>query len=156
MIDDQRQILSEVGKLARQVRHLEQLLAQLSNLIAGQHGIMPSPPEQDLSLDPNAYPSDPISLKDAAKVLGVHRSFIYRLMKQSGLRSWKLPGGHKRVSKADILALPELCDSTSPPSPPDTRRWPRGSRVRKEMSRFTQETLERFRIQVGEEVDHGS
>jgi len=100
-IDDKRQFPSQVGKLAAQVHRLEQLLARLGDLIPASHRVIPIPHE----LNPDGYPPDPISLKDAAKLLGVHQSLVYRLIKQGNFRSWKLPGGHQRVSKADVLAL---------------------------------------------------
>jgi excisionase family DNA binding protein len=153
-IDDKSQLPSQVGKLADQVHHLEQLIAQLGNWIPVRHRTTPSLCGQELNSDPKAYPSDPISLKDAAKLLGVHPSFIYRIIKQGNLRSWKLPGGHKRVSKADVRALPEPCEA--PPPAPEGKRRPSRSRVRKEMSRFTQATLDRFGIVIGEEEAQGA
>lgn len=53
------------------------------------------------------FPDDPISPKDAARLLAVHLSQIYRWMLRGVLPHWRLPSGHKRVSKADVLALPK-------------------------------------------------
>lgn len=153
-IDGNYQLPDFGGRLTDQVHRLEQLIARLSNLIPLSPRV--TPVQQELNPDPDAYPSDPISLKDAAQFLGVHQSFVYRLIKQGSLRSWKLPGGHQRVSKADVLALPEPCSATPPPPSPDGKRQPRRLRVRKEMSQFTQATLERFGIQIGEEEGHGT
>lgn len=153
-IDGKGQLPDIGGRLTDQVHRLEQLIARLSILIPLSSRVIPG--RQDLNPDPDAYPSDPISLKDAAELLGVHQSFVYRLIKQGSLRSWKLPGGHQRVSKADILALPELSPATPQPSSPDGTRRRRRTRVRKEMSQFTRATLERFGIQIGEEEGHGS
>jgi len=151
-IGDNGQSPEQVGTLTGQVHRLERLIARLADLIPASHrGIVF---RQEPAPGPEAYPPDPISLKDAAKLLGVHLSFVYRIIKQGGLRSWKLPGGHKRVSKADVLALPEISEATPPM--PNGKRRPRTSRVRKEMSRFTQETLDRFGIQIGEEEGHGA
>ncbi len=152
-IDDKRQLPFQVAKLTGQVQRLEQLLARLGELVPMSQKITPRV-QQEANHNPDAYPADPISLKDAAKLLGVHQGMIYRLIKQGDLRAWTLPGGHKRVSRAEVLAFPEPCQLPPPPSS-DGKRRPRRSRV-KELSQFTQATLERFGIQIGEEDGHGA
>lgn len=154
-IDDERHLPVQVGELTGQIRRLEHLITRLGDLVGASPGIVPTRVRQDLNPDPNGYPPDPISVKDAAKLLGVHLSFVYRIIKQGSLRSWKLPGGHHRVSKADVLALPEPCGATPTPAAGGRRRG-RRTPVRRELSHFTQETLDRFGIQIGEEEGHGS
>src|SRR5690349_12856468 len=113
-IDDKRQLPFQVGKLTGLVHRLEQLLARLGDLIPASPKATSALIQPEAHPDPDAYPPDSISLKDAAKLLGVRPSFLSRLIKQGYLRSWKLPGGQKRVSRAAVLALPEACPSPSP------------------------------------------
>ena len=54
-----------------------------------------------------AYPNDPISPREAAKLLGVHISAVYRWLDHGRLLFWELPSGHRRVSRAEVLALPK-------------------------------------------------
>lgn len=56
---------------------------------------------------PDDYPDDPIRPRKAAQLLGVHISAVYRWMKKGRLSWWRLPSGHKRVSQAEVLALPK-------------------------------------------------
>jgi excisionase family DNA binding protein len=53
------------------------------------------------------FPSDPIKPSQAAKLLGIHPSQVYRYMHAGRLAWWELPGGHRRLSRAEVLALPK-------------------------------------------------
>jgi len=60
-----------------------------------------------MQLSATDYPTDPVRPREAAQLLGVHISAIYRWMKKGRLSWWRLPSGHKRVSRAEVLALPK-------------------------------------------------
>ena len=100
----------QVGKLRSQVDRLGALINRLANLLPVPEKVLPLLMEGEHG-EGSSFPSDPIRPKDAARLLNVHPSMISRLMKQGKLRFWKLPGGHARVSRAEVLSLPVLGNS---------------------------------------------
>ena len=52
-----------------------------------------------------ALPNDLITPKQAAKLVGVGVSSIYRWIQDGTLRAWQVAGSHYRVSKAEALGL---------------------------------------------------
>lgn len=61
-----------------------------------------------MSLDTStttAIPTDLITARAGAKLLAIHPTTLYRIIREGGLRAWKRVGGHVRVSKADVLSL---------------------------------------------------
>lgn len=57
-------------------------------------------------MESTPYPPDPIKPGVAAKLLGVSVSAVYRYMKAGQVRWWRLPSGHRMVSRAEVLGTP--------------------------------------------------
>lgn len=56
----------------------------------------------------NDLPDDLIRPGKAAQLLGVHISAVYRYLKKGRLTCWRLPSGHRRLSRAEVLAMPKM------------------------------------------------
>lgn len=144
-----RQFPTNRGKLAAQLGQLEGLITQLRDLM----------PEKVLPLlaaaadmNDRLCPPDLIALKEAARLLDVRASTIDVLIRKGSLRCWRLPSGRRRVSRADVLALPKP-DTNEPPvnsAAPSTS----SGHARNKVQRFTASTLSRFGIEIGGEVNH--
>lgn len=85
------------------------------------------------------YPSDPIKPSKAANLLGVHPAQVYRWMNQGRLRFWMLPGGHRRLSCAEVLGLPKAGKPKRPALQAEEL-----SRLNGLRSRETEKTLREF------------
>lgn len=72
-------------------------------------------------------PDDLIPINEAAKLLRVNRCTIFRWCRCRKLPSWKV-GGRRRVRRADVLAMVEVCDG---PSPEVQARWEAEERARR-------------------------
>src|SRR2546423_64843 len=122
----------QINRLTAQGKRLDDLISCLMPLLCERQ-----------EADSQGYPSDPMRLKDAAILLGVHQTVIHRLLKQGNLRFWKLPGGYKRVSRAEVLALPVpgSVDEKQPPVSTGQPILPIPKRERNKIKRFTKLTL---------------
>ncbi len=59
---------------------------------------------------------DILTTADTAKLLGVSVRTAQLLIEGGTVSSWKTPGGHRRVYRADVMALIESGERTEPPS----------------------------------------
>jgi len=144
--NDLRALALQISRLTEEVKRLDDLVAVVMPLLC----------EHQEEADARTYPRDPIRLKEAARLLEVQQSVLSRWLKEGKLRFWKLPSGHKRVSRAEVLALPVLGSVDHKPPAAPTRRptLPTPKRERNKVKRFTRSTLARFGINLEEEEDH--
>jgi excisionase family DNA binding protein len=61
-------------------------------------------------------PADILTTSQAAKLLGISVRTAQLLIEGGSLRSWKTPGGHRRVYRADVMALINQTHPALPPS----------------------------------------
>jgi excisionase family DNA binding protein len=61
--------------------------------------------------------NDVLTTSQAAKLLGISVRTAQLLVEGGSLRSWKTPGGHRRVYRDDVLALMKASGPASAPSP---------------------------------------
>ena len=66
----------------------------------------------------NDHEAEVLTTSQAAKLLGISVRTSQLLIEGGSLRSWKTPGGHRRVYRADVLAL--IGQSNGAPSPMPT------------------------------------
>lgn len=146
--NDLRSVALQISRLTEEVKRLDDLVAVVMPLVC----------ERQEEADSRAYPPDPIRLKEAASLLGMQQTVMYRWLKEGKLRFWKLPGGQRRVSRAEVLALPVLCsvDHAQPVAPTGQPTLPTPKRERNKVKRFTKVTLARFGIELGEDEDNGT
>jgi len=146
--NDLRSLALQIGRLTEEVKRLDDLVAIVMPLVC----------ERQEEADSRAYPRDPIRLKEAASLLGVQQSVLARWLKEGKLRFWKLPSGHMRVSRAEVLALPvsSSVDHQPPATPRRQSTQPTPKRERNQVRRFTRRTLARFGIDLEEEEGHAT
>ena len=61
--------------------------------------------------------TDVLTTSQAARLLGISVRTAQLLVEGGSLRSWKTPGGHRRVYRDDVLALMKASGPVSAPSP---------------------------------------
>ena len=53
------------------------------------------------------FPHDAIKPSEAAQLLRLHVSAVYRMMTAGKLSWWKMPSGQRRLSRGEVLAMPK-------------------------------------------------
>ena len=82
-------------------------------------------------------PSDLMSPRAAARLLGIHHATAYRMIHDGRLRAWRRGGTVFRVSRTDVLALLEPYQ----PAPPLTAHRDHGDPAQSEGHRRACEQL---------------